>query len=205
MHETNRKIIDCGRRVISRNRERRATYPGSIGRQHGRRGFASVLDFDRFLFTLGAHRPSFDSGPVDTSSDPGTQLNTSPGSSEDKRDIPYRANVAPNAQPTDSGDVLPPFASLLRDRDEDDDEEDRDEEYGAATLPIILLPQPESVLSSAAHSGLFNYPPKSPRQTSSTSRFSSSSRVMATCSISETPTTLITTRALWLPRSHTTG
>jgi len=98
---------------------------------------------------LGAYRPSFDSGPVDTPSDPGTQLNTSPGSSEDKRDIPYRANVAPNAQPTDSGDVLPPFASLLRDRDEDDEEEDRDEEYGTATLPIILLPQPESALSSA--------------------------------------------------------
>lgn len=145
--ERRRKAMLCGR-------ERRATYPGGTGRQFGRRGFASALDFERFLFTLGARRRPW-VFRADTSSDAAMQLHSSPDLSRNlsgnESDSDQQDSVVHDARSKDLDDFVRPFASLLRDQDTEENEEDKREEDDGeeADTLVIAVSQPESALDIA--------------------------------------------------------
>jgi hypothetical protein len=154
MDEIKRKIIERGRQSILRIPERRRTYPGSTPRPFDPREFASPLDYDRFLFNLGANEMSpFDS--TDALSDTAVHLRPSslhPSDSED--DSHQRTNVPRGALSVDRDDVwLTPCASLPRDQHTGETEQEEGQQVGqqegeAATSPAAT-PSPETALISA--------------------------------------------------------
>ena len=99
--------------------KRRRSYPVSTGRQLGRRRFASPLDYERFLPTLGANEtPAVDS--TDAPSKSATYLRPSsrhPSDSEDDSHQQLASVPSGGALPVVLDDVWStPYGSLLRDQ-----------------------------------------------------------------------------------------
>ena len=86
---SSQKTMERAQRSTPRNRPRRATYPGSTGRQFGQGRLASAMESHRFLYAMRIDQPP----------------------------LIYRDESQPggDANPTDLHDILPPFASMLRD------------------------------------------------------------------------------------------
>ena len=154
MDEIKRRIIERGQQSILRIPERRRTYPGSTGRHFDRREFASPLDYERFLFTLGANEiPSFDS--TDALSDAAIYLRpSSPHPSDSEEESPQRVSFPRGGRPVNQDDVWStPYASLPRDQhtdetEQEDGQQEIQQEENAATPSVAAL-QHEATLGSA--------------------------------------------------------
>jgi hypothetical protein len=156
MDEIQRIILRCALQSNLRKHERRETYPGSIDREFGRGGFASPLDYDRFLFTLGANRiPPVDS--TDAVSDAAIYLRPSsrhPSDSEDDSHQQLTSVPSGGALPAVLDDVWSiPCASLPRDQHAGETEQQEGQQVGrqegeAATSPVAA-PSPVTALVNA--------------------------------------------------------
>jgi len=147
MSPLRQKVPSRERKSISRHRDRRASFPGSASRQLGPRGFASALDFDRFLFTLSSHRPSFNTSvAIEAASDPGIQMDHSLDSSENENDSPRQVSISDNP-PTGLEDALPSFA--FRNRNTNRNEEEGRERENKAATSLPAGPQTGSAMKSA--------------------------------------------------------
>jgi hypothetical protein len=152
MDEIQRIILRCALQSNLRKHERRETYPGSIDREFGRGGFASPLDYDRFLFTLGANRiPPVDS--TDAVSDAAIYLRPSsrhPSDSEDDSHQQLTSVPSGGALPAVLDDVWStPYASLPRDQHTDETEQEKGQQEEGAATPPVATPSPETALISA--------------------------------------------------------
>jgi hypothetical protein len=154
MDEMKRKIIERGRQSILRIPERRRTYPGSTPRPFDRKAFASPLEYDRFLFTLGANEiPTFDG--TDALSDAAIYLRPSPPHPSDSEDDSHQQTSFPRgARPLHPDSVwLTPYASGPRDQHTDETEREEgqqvDQQEGEAATSPAATPSPETALIGA--------------------------------------------------------
>jgi hypothetical protein len=95
-------IMAHGWKPTSQRRQRRATHPGSTGRQFGQGRHASAVESHRFLYVLRTDQPP----------------------------LIYRDDrpSGGDAHPTDLDDILPPFASLLRDQGNEEEKDEHEHE-----------------------------------------------------------------------------